>query len=296
MLMLPPEKKRKIGQNNPENQRTLSFATPSGYFHPFFNRKKTMLEDLKEILDIQEFDMKMLRLMRVKKERLKELQQIEELRKELHQQTTMKEAEIEELGKNIQTLEQKIQEIAGKIKKLEAQQVNIKKADEFNALTQEMTQAERERIAIEQKVFDLVDKRVAEEEMLAKIKESLKGSEENSLNLEKEIQASIKVINEEGVNLKEQRDILSTQANSEILQIYERLLRNKKDRVVVPIENRTCSGCHIVLTAQHENLVRKGENLVFCEHCSRIHYWQESEALEGSVVATKRRRRRLANA
>jgi hypothetical protein len=43
-------------------------------------------------------------------------------------------------------------------------------------------------------------------------------------------------------------------------------------------------------------LVRKGENLVFCEHCSRLHYWQESEAVEGTSVATKRRRRRLANA
>jgi hypothetical protein len=47
-----------------------------------------------------------------------------------------------------------------------------------------------------------------------------------------------------------------------------------------------------MLTAQDENLVRKGERLVFCEHCSRIHYWQESEALEGTAVATKQRRRR----
>lgn len=255
-----------------------------------------MLEDLKEILDIQELDMKMIRLMRVKKERIKELQQIEDLRKELHQQTGMKESEIEELGKNIQSLEQKIQEVNARIKKLEAQQSNVKKADEFNALTQEMTQAERERITLEQKVSDLVDKRVAEEELLGKIRDSLKSSEESSLNLEKEIQASIRLINEEGANLKEQRDSMAAQANSEVLQIYERLLRNKKDRVVVPIENRTCSGCHIVLTAQHENLVRKGENLVFCEHCSRIHYWQESEALEGTAVATKRRRRRAASA
>jgi hypothetical protein len=29
LRILPPEKKRKIGQNNPENRRTLSFATPS---------------------------------------------------------------------------------------------------------------------------------------------------------------------------------------------------------------------------------------------------------------------------
>ena len=81
------------------------------------------------------------------------------------------------------------------------------------------------------------------------------------------------------------------------MKVYERLLRNKKDRVVVPIENRTCSGCHIVLTAQHENLVRKGERLVFCEHCSRILYWQDGAAVElgEEETGTKRRRRRAVN-
>ncbi len=251
-----------------------------------------MQEELKKILEIQELDMKMIRLMRVKRERQKELQQIADLRKELHEQTQEKETEIETLGKNIQSLEQKIQEVNTKVKKLESQQMNIKKADEFNALTQEMTQAERERVAIEQKVSDLVDKRVAEEEMLTKIKESLKGSAESSLALESEIRASVQLINEEGSALKVERDRLAASSHAETLHIYERLLRNKKDRVVVPIENRTCSGCHIVLTAQHENLVRKGENLIFCEHCSRLHYWQETEHVEGSASAPKRRRRR----
>lgn len=256
-----------------------------------------MLEALKDILDIQELDMKMLRLLRVKKERLKELQQIEDLRKELRQQLVDKQVEIEEHGKSIQTLEQKIQEIIARSKKLEQQQSHVKKADEFNALTQEMTHAERERIAIEQKVSDLVDKRSAEEELLEKIQDSLQSSEDSSIALEREIQSSIKLINDEGSGLKVQRDELAKKANSEVLSIYEKLLRNKRDRVIVPIENRTCSGCHIVLTAQHENLVRKGENLIFCEHCSRIHYWLESEALEGTAAATtRRRRRRMVNA
>jgi predicted nucleic acid-binding Zn-ribbon protein len=255
-----------------------------------------MLEELKEILDIQELDMKMLRLLRVKKERLKELQQIEELRKELRQQLVDKQVEIEEHGKSIQTLEQKIQEIVARSKKLEQQQAQVKKADEFNALTQEMTQAEREKISLEQKVSDLVDKRAAEEELLERIRDSLKTSEDSSIALEREIQLSIKMINDEGSSLKVRRDELAKIANPETLSIYEKLLRNKRDRVIVPIENRTCSGCHIVLTAQHENLVRKGENLIFCEHCSRIHYWQESEALEGTSSGTRRRRRRTVNA
>lgn len=264
-----------------------------GYKQDYFKMK----EALKTILEIQELDMKMLRLMRVKKERLKEIDQIEALRKELHQQLTEKENEITEFSKQAQTLEQKIQEISVKMKKLESQQGSVKKVEEFNALTQEMTSLERDRIATEQKVSDLVDKRVAEEELLNKIKESLKTSEVSSQTLENEIKASVKLINEEGASLKTERDRLARGANVEVLQIYERLLRNKKDRVIVPIENRTCSGCHIALTAQHENIVRKGENLVFCEHCSRIHYWQPEEvAAEGAATTTKRRRRRVASA
>lgn len=256
-----------------------------------------MKERLRIILEIQELDIKMLRLMRIRRERQRELQQIEALRQELHLQLTEKEKEIKELNNAIHAHERKIEEIVDKLKALETKQGNIKKVEEFNALTQEMTGLEREKIAVEQKVSDLVDRRVTEEELLEKIKKSLKTSEASSLALENEIQSSIKLINEEGSQLKVKREALAVTADPEILTIYERLLRNKKDRVVVPVENRTCAGCHIVLTAQHENLVRKGENLIFCEHCSRIHYWQEAEPVETEEgTATKRRRRRMVGA
>jgi len=254
-----------------------------------------MQEQLKPILEIQEYDMKMIRLSRVKKERQTELKQIEDLRRDLKGQFEEKDKEIVTLNEDIEGQEKKIEEINAKYKKLEEQQSAVKKVDEFNALTQEMTQTERERIAVEQKVSDLVDKRTGEEELLTKIKESFVTSEESSLALEKEIRDSIRLINEEGQKLKKERDKLAQTANPEILRLYERLLVNKKDRVVVAIENRTCSGCHIALTAQHENLVRKGTHLVFCEHCSRIHHWpEEREEVEGA--APRRRRRRPASA
>ena len=58
-----------------------------------------MHPSLKPILDIQEVDMKMIRLMRLKKGRLNELQHIDSLRKELSKQQQDKEEEIIELKK-----------------------------------------------------------------------------------------------------------------------------------------------------------------------------------------------------
>lgn len=252
-----------------------------------------MQESLKPILEIQELDIKMIRLMRLKKQRQRELEQIESLKAELREQLDSKYIEVQRINEDVTILEKKVVSLNEKIKLLEAKQSSVKKVEEFNALTQEMTSSERERISLEQQISNFVDKRALEEEILEKINQSLKTSDTNSKELENEIRASIEKINEEGFSLRKERDEIVRDVDQEVLKIYERLLKNKKDRVIVPIENRTCSGCHIALTAQHENLVRKGNNLVFCEHCSRIHYWQESEALEGTSIATKRRRRKV---
>jgi hypothetical protein len=252
-----------------------------------------MLAELKTILDIQEIDMKMIRLLRLRKERMKEIEQIDVLRAELSIQLEENNKEVEALTLEIQVLEEKITEINSRVKRLEAQQGGVKKVDEFNALTQEITQTERERINLEHKISDLVDRKNSEDEILVKIRDSLQASEQSSLALQEEIRSTLEEIQSEGHSLFVERENCVHHADVSVLKIYERLLHNKKDRVVVPIENRICTGCHISLTAQHENIVRKSGHLVFCEHCSRIHYWPDTpEASEES--SPKRRRKRKA--
>lgn len=256
-----------------------------------------MRETLKVILKIQELDIKMIRLLGVKNERKKELEKINILKEDIQKQVAEKENQVLDLKKLIRMGETQQKEIHDKIARLEAQQAAVKKMDEFNALTHEMSAAGKEKNALEAKLSDLTDKLTAEEDQLVSLKENLKSTESNSLSLEQEINESIKQINEEGLSLLKERESLIKETSSEMFHIYEKLLKNKKDRVIVPIENRTCSGCHILLTPQQENLVRKGDRLVFCEHCSRVLYWQDIEApAEGEEVSRRRRRRTTAHA
>lgn len=252
-----------------------------------------MYDALKQILAIQELDIRMIRLMRVKKERSLELQNLKKIKEDLVAKHHEKEREILEVKHLGKLAEADVEEVKQKIKRLEAQQHQIKKVEEFNALSQEMAQTERDRVQKEQKASDLLDRLSQEEELLISLKETLDHTIENSKELESEIVEAIKKINEEGSVLKGERDELAKDADPEVLPIYERLINNKKDRVVVPIENRTCSGCHILVTAQDENLVRRGERLVYCEHCSRIQYWPETVAqveVEGAKPTRRRRR------
>ena len=253
-------------------------------------------EALKVVLDIQELDIQMIRLMRLKRERQMELVRLRSLRDDLHHQVVLKENEIVELKKRMRLLEIEVAELVAKAKKLEAQQNQVKKVEEFNALGHEIVAVERQKATKEQELSDLYDKLAAEEDLLKSLKATYDATKINSEQLEKEIYDSIVAINAEGTALKQQRDAFVFKADPEIMKIYEKLLRNKKDRVVVPIENRCCSGCHILITAQHENLVRKGDKLAFCEHCSRIHYWHDYhvEGEEAQEGASRRRRRATA--
>lgn len=251
-----------------------------------------MHNSLKQILEIQELDRQMIQLMDLKRSRQAELNSINAVKETLRQQSVSKEKEVLEMKKNIRLAENDIRELVEKFKSYEVKQHSLKKAEEFNALNHEMSQLDRERIAREQRLNELTDLLSAEEEALQNIHRSLEATTEKNIAIESEIHEAIAGINAEGRTLKTERTGMLDDADPEVFRIYERLLRNKKDRVVVPIENRCCSGCHIMLTAQDENLVRKGEHLVFCEHCSRILYWQESQPSEGAGAVVKQRRRR----
>lgn len=251
-----------------------------------------MLDALKVILEIQELDMKMIQLVDLRSQKRKELNKLHTHEESLRRKCEEKSTEITEIKKLIRLTEGELNEVLEKIKKLETQQSAIKKVDEYNALTHEISLTDRERLAKEQRLSDYYDRLAAEEDSLKSLQGTLDSSISGSQAIEAEILENIKQINEEGRVLKEERDLLVAKADPEVFKIYERLLMHKKCRVVVPLEQRCCSGCHIMLTAQHENLVRRGERLVFCEHCSRIHYWQDSKELEDSVVATKQRRRK----
>ena len=102
-----------------------------------------MHDALQSILAIQELDIKMIRLMRVKQEHQKELAKIQALKTDIRRKVEEKELEMEKLKEQIKGGEKRIQEISDQINKLENQQAAVKKMDEFNALTQEMTAANK---------------------------------------------------------------------------------------------------------------------------------------------------------
>ncbi|MDR1987181.1 MAG: C4-type zinc ribbon domain-containing protein [Treponema sp.] len=76
--------------------------------------------------------------------------------------------------------------------------------------------------------------------------------------------------------LVEQERAVTPDIDSEILFKFERIIRNKMGRGIVPIKGGVCMGCHMILPAQFANTVHQGEEIVFCPYCSRILFYEEA--------------------
>jgi hypothetical protein len=60
--------------------------------------------------------------------------------------------------------------------------------------------------------------------------------------------------------------------DEDLLELYDRLMKSKKDAVVVPMEHGVCGGCHMKLTQTTVNAVKAADSLQHCEFCGRILY------------------------
>jgi predicted nucleic acid-binding Zn-ribbon protein len=77
--------------------------------------------------------------------------------------------------------------------------------------------------------------------------------------------------------LVERERALTQNLDPEVVFKFERIIRNKMGRGIVAIKSGVCTGCHMILPAQFANMVRMGEEIVFCPYCSRILFYEETE-------------------
>jgi predicted nucleic acid-binding Zn-ribbon protein len=69
---------------------------------------------------------------------------------------------------------------------------------------------------------------------------------------------------------------ITSDLDTEVVFKFERIIRNKMGLGIVAIKGNVCMGCHMILPIQFANMVRLGDEFIFCPYCSRILYYEES--------------------
>lgn len=172
------------------------------------------------------------------------------------------------------TLENEIKAAQEKIAKWRLQQLEVRKNDEYRALTHEIETTEGIIGGFEEEelkilyAIDEAKKRFADAERALKL--NITGHEAKIAALR---------AHEKELHVEHDAAVAATTATRGAVpepqtRLYDRLAKKPGLPVCVPVQGGRCGGCHMKVSSNIEFEARKAENIVTCDQCSRVVYWR----------------------
>ncbi|MDR1244591.1 MAG: C4-type zinc ribbon domain-containing protein [Endomicrobium sp.] len=146
----------------------------------------------------------------------------------------------------------------------------VKSNDTYKALLLEIEKAKADKSILEDELLALMEK-VDEES--AKIKAAENEFQKFEENIKKEItdiKNNADKLKEDAIALANKRENHKLKVSKSVLSHYERLKEGRDGRGMAIVDGESCGGCGMVLRTQLINQALKGQELVFCDNCSRI--------------------------
>ncbi|MFM7605262.1 MAG: zinc ribbon domain-containing protein, partial [Prosthecobacter sp.] len=202
-----------------------------------------MLEVLTQLLQVQERDQRILKFQKELKDI--PLQQARAKTQLAGDQSSVEKATqtMKEIEVRIKGIELDIQTRNGTIKRLQDQQFETRKNDEFAALGHEIQRYQND-------VRTLEDSELEQMEALEASKSALKQAQGKLAETQTRVDMELKALDERAAgiqgrvnDLQAERKKLAEPVDPDALELYARIF-NKKADAVAAVENGTCSGCH----------------------------------------------------
>jgi len=231
---------------------------PSDLISPLLALQARDLELRKAVLSLQSFPQERAR---VEKEQAEERSQVEALRQTVRESEVLRER-----------MESDAEAAAEKIIKLKNQQLEVRKNEEYEALTHEIE-------ALKQKVDEIEEKELLLLEEIDRQKQALAGREAESAQKQEglarilaKIEADESQFRQQLSGMEEEVAARRARVDPDLLARYDILWKQiKRPPVVVPLADHTCGGCHLRVSNEIDAAVQAFK-VVNCDSCGRLLY------------------------
>ncbi|CAN5632674.1 zinc ribbon domain-containing protein [soil metagenome] len=234
-----------------------------------------MQSELEQLLVLQNRDQKIMRIR-------SEIRTLPQQRAQLEAQLAASVAALESAKQRAQQVERdkkKLELDVGtrteSINRLKTQQYETRKNEEFRAMANEIERYAKEISVIEDQELELM-------EQADKLKLEVAAEEKNATTARAAVAKQQADLEEKGKTLEAhlqellaERAELASRIDEDVLERFERLLASKGDSAVVGLVHEVCTGCHMKITPQTTHRVKAGKEIVSCEQCGRILYWED---------------------
>jgi predicted nucleic acid-binding Zn-ribbon protein len=235
-----------------------------------------MADQIESLKRLQAIDGELYRLRRQEEEKPRELERV--IAEEVAQQERVKaaEAKLKTLQLSQKEKEVELQTREASVKKLQGQLFQLKTNKEYSVMQHEIDTLKADNSLLEEVVLKLFDdieraskERQAQQQQL--------GQEQERLRKERErIEREVEELRGQIGQLERSRETVVPDVPGQALSTYERVLELREGIALVPVLEASCGGCHRRLPPQVINQVYLKAELVTCESCNRILYFDET--------------------
>jgi predicted nucleic acid-binding Zn-ribbon protein len=232
-----------------------------------------MLSDLKLVIRLQEIDNRLADLAREIATLPKHIAEIE---KRLTSHERKLEADRAALSANLKERkkcegETQVQE--QKISKLKDQMLLAKTNEQYRAFQSEIEFCEKEIRKSEDRILELMGESEPLDKNVKAAEVALKG-EKTDVEAEKLKARERTAVDERASKeLQTERAAIAAQANRATLDRYERARKARKGIGVAEVIEGRCSACNLALRLQLFQELKRGDQIMACENCQRILYY-----------------------
>jgi len=183
-------------------------------------------------------------------------------------------AEIDNMQKLRRQKERDLEEANRELKKRQSRLYEIKTNQEYSAVLKEIEGLKQKVSTLEEEILLLLDQ--IEDAMKARAQEEgrVRFKQAEFLSDKQRREGELQELKGRLSALQGAREAQSRGVEMSLLQQYLRLLKSRAGLAVAPARDGSCEGCHVALTPQLYNEVRRSEEILTCERCGRILYWK----------------------
>lgn len=236
-----------------------------------------MKEQLLLLVELQECDSQMVKIVGKKKSLPKEIGKLDEAFRVFQKEIEQNKRKFDEVKARHVECENKIKRINDGMTKTRERLLEVKNNKEYQAMLKENETAEVMRGDIETEVISILDEL---EKLSVLVKKDQATLDEYRKKYEEEkrlIESELNSIDAGYTSLEQKRIELKDKVPTDLLARYEKIKKRSNGIGVISVWKAVCNGCHMNIPPQLYNDLQKTSELISCPNCHRIMYFQNME-------------------
>jgi predicted nucleic acid-binding Zn-ribbon protein len=244
-----------------------------------------MTADIEQVTRIQSLDHKIAELDQEVSGLPKHIAQIEKALDSHLRRLEADRAALVANQKDRKRLEDDIKVHEQKISKLKDQTLQAKTNEQYRAFQNEIDFAAREIRKCEDRILELMGQAEPLDANVKKAEAALK-EEQKQVDGEKAVARERTASDKKQLDqLVSERKAIVAEMNPQVYKTYERLKKKRRGSAIAEVVGDRCGACQIALRPQFVQDLRKGDEMMFCESCGRIVYYNPPVSFEHDLAA-----------